>query len=66
MGLRSPPTGDVWIEVNEYVEGLLSFYATTATVMPDGLGAARLVVKFNLTAYVKHIIGEASGLSGDR
>ena len=56
-------TDDVWIEVNEMCEGLQPFYGHTTAMRPifpiQANSPVTLVVKFNLTAYVRHMIEEA-------
>jgi hypothetical protein len=52
--------GDVWIEVNEVREDLSQFYGKSSVAMPQYGGAvSRVIVQFNLTAYVKHMIEQA-------
>jgi hypothetical protein len=58
---------DVWIEVNKTNTHLAQFYSTFAESRPmygtsgpfSGTGIPQVVCKFNLTAYVKHMIAEA-------
>ena len=59
---REKPESDVWIEVSEMSEDLAQFYESIAVSVPQyGTSIARLVCKFNLTAYVRHIIEQSKG-----
>lgn len=52
---------DIWIDVQTQSDRIdRKFYGLASVSHPYGLsGQAQMVVKFNLSAYVKHLIAEA-------